>query len=63
VKVAGRIHRESVLACRESQSYCKLAPNGFPNTHPEQGWILSLPMFAEITLEQQDEGIDLVLKF
>jgi dTDP-4-amino-4,6-dideoxygalactose transaminase len=35
----------------------------FPNAHRDQSRILSLPMFAEITREQQDEVIDLVRKF
>jgi dTDP-4-amino-4,6-dideoxygalactose transaminase len=35
----------------------------FPNAFAEQGRILSLPMFAEITGEQQDEVINLVRKF
>ncbi|MBR0709360.1 DegT/DnrJ/EryC1/StrS family aminotransferase [Bradyrhizobium liaoningense] len=35
----------------------------FPNAHRDQGQILSLPMFAEITRAQQDEVIDLVRKF
>ena len=38
-------------------------PEQFPNAHRRQGRILSLPMFAEITREQQDEVIDLVRKF
>ena len=35
-------------------------PEQFPNAHRDQGRILSLPMFAEITREQQDEVIRLV---
>ena len=38
-------------------------PEQFPNAYADQGRILSLPMFAEITREQQDEVIDLVRKF
>jgi dTDP-4-amino-4,6-dideoxygalactose transaminase len=38
-------------------------PEQFPNAHRDQGRILSLPMFAEITPAQQDEVIDLILKF
>jgi dTDP-4-amino-4,6-dideoxygalactose transaminase len=38
-------------------------PEQFPNAYRAQGRILSLPMFAEITREQQDEVIDLVRKF
>jgi len=35
----------------------------FPNAHRDQSRILSLPMFAEITGEQQDEVMELVLGF
>jgi dTDP-4-amino-4,6-dideoxygalactose transaminase len=35
----------------------------FPNAYRDQSRILSLPMFAEITREQQDEVIELVRKF
>jgi dTDP-4-amino-4,6-dideoxygalactose transaminase len=47
------------------EAYRRLAarPEQFPNAHRDQGRILSLPMFAEITREQQDEVIELVLKF
>jgi dTDP-4-amino-4,6-dideoxygalactose transaminase len=38
-------------------------PPQFPNAHRDQGGILCLPMFAEITREQQNEVIDLVRKF
>ena len=38
-------------------------PEQFPNAHHDQGRILSLPMFAEITRSQQDELIDVVRKF
>jgi dTDP-4-amino-4,6-dideoxygalactose transaminase len=38
-------------------------PEQFPNAHRDQSRILSLPMFAEITREQQDEVIDLVRRF
>jgi dTDP-4-amino-4,6-dideoxygalactose transaminase len=41
----------------------KSSPEQFPNAHRQQGRILSLPMFAEITQAQQDEVIDLVRKF
>jgi dTDP-4-amino-4,6-dideoxygalactose transaminase len=39
------------------------SPEQFPNAHRDQGRILSLPMFAEITPAQQDEVIDLIRKF
>ena len=35
----------------------------FPNAFRDQGQILSLPMFAEITRQQQDEVIELIRKF
>src|ERR1700712_1486760 len=35
----------------------------FPNTHRHQGRILSLPMFAEITAEQQGEVVELIRGF
>ena len=38
-------------------------PAEFPNAFADQGRILSLPMFAEITPEQQDEVIRLVRDF
>jgi len=38
-------------------------PEQFPNAFTDQGRILSLPMFAEITPEQQDEVIRLVREF
>ncbi len=38
-------------------------PEQFPNAVADQGQILSLPMFAEITREQQDEVIRLVREF
>jgi dTDP-4-amino-4,6-dideoxygalactose transaminase len=41
----------------------KHRPEQFPNAHRDQSRILSLPMFAEITRDQQDEVIDLVRKF
>ncbi len=41
----------------------KHRPEQFPNAIRDQGQILSLPMFAEITRQQQDEVIELVRKF
>ena len=38
-------------------------PEQFPNAHRQQGMILSLPMFAEITADQQRTVIDLVRAF
>jgi dTDP-4-amino-4,6-dideoxygalactose transaminase len=44
-------------------SRLKHRPDQFPNAHRQQSRILSLPMFAEITREQQDEVIDLIRRF
>jgi dTDP-4-amino-4,6-dideoxygalactose transaminase len=38
-------------------------PEQFPNAHGDQARILSLPMFAEITPDQQQTVIDLVRRF
>jgi dTDP-4-amino-4,6-dideoxygalactose transaminase len=38
-------------------------PEQFPNAHRHQGRVLSLPMFAEITAQQQKTVIDLILAF
>jgi dTDP-4-amino-4,6-dideoxygalactose transaminase len=47
------------------QAYSRLKhrPAQFPNAHRQQGRILSLPMFAEITAEQQRTVIDLIRAF
>jgi dTDP-4-amino-4,6-dideoxygalactose transaminase len=41
----------------------KHRPEQFPNAHRDQSRILSLPMFAEITSDQQIEVIDLIRTF
>jgi dTDP-4-amino-4,6-dideoxygalactose transaminase len=41
----------------------KHRPEQFPNAHRQQGRILSLPMFAEITADQQRTVIDLIHAF
>ncbi|WP_029582559.1 DegT/DnrJ/EryC1/StrS aminotransferase family protein [Bradyrhizobium sp. URHD0069] len=38
-------------------------PEQFPNAHRHQGRILSLPMFAEITAQQQKTVVDLISAF
>jgi dTDP-4-amino-4,6-dideoxygalactose transaminase len=38
-------------------------PEQFPNAHRQQSMILSLPMFAEITRDQQRAVIDLIREF
>jgi dTDP-4-amino-4,6-dideoxygalactose transaminase len=47
------------------ESYRRLGhrPEQFPNAYRHQGRILSLPMFAEITGEQQNTVIDLIRAF
>jgi dTDP-4-amino-4,6-dideoxygalactose transaminase len=44
-------------------SRLKHRPEQFPNAHRQQGRILSLPMFAEITADQQRTVIDLIRSF
>jgi dTDP-4-amino-4,6-dideoxygalactose transaminase len=39
------------------------SPEQFPNAFGQQSKILSLPMFAEITRDQQTEVIDVVRRF
>src|ERR1700709_1147476 len=46
-----------------ANSRLKHRPEQFPNAHRQQGRILSLPMFAEITAEQQRTVIDLIRAF
>jgi dTDP-4-amino-4,6-dideoxygalactose transaminase len=38
-------------------------PEHFPNAHRQQNRILSLPMFAEITSDQQKSVVDLICEF
>ncbi len=57
------INYPTALPFLEAYSRLKARPEQFPNAHRDQGRILSLPMFAEITREQQNEVIDLVRKF
>ena len=57
------------IPCEEAErnlaAYQRLGhhPQQFPNAHGDQGRILSLPMFAEITPDQQRTVIDLVREF
>jgi dTDP-4-amino-4,6-dideoxygalactose transaminase len=44
-------------------SRLKHRPEQFPNAHRQQSRILSLPMFAEITADQQRTVIDLIRAF
>ena len=57
------INYPTALPFLEAYSRLKACPEQFPNTHRDQGKILSLPMFAEITREQQFEVIDLIRTF
>jgi dTDP-4-amino-4,6-dideoxygalactose transaminase len=57
------INYPSALPFLAAYSRLEARPEQFQNAHREQGRILSLPMFAEITREQQDEVINLVRKF
>jgi dTDP-4-amino-4,6-dideoxygalactose transaminase len=57
------INYPTALPFLEAYSRLKQRPERFPNAHRDQGRILSLPMFAEITRAQQDEVIDLVREF
>jgi dTDP-4-amino-4,6-dideoxygalactose transaminase len=47
----------------EAYGRFKHRPQQFPNAYADQKKIVSLPMFAEITREQQAEVIDLVRRF
>src|SRR3982074_3375588 len=57
------INYPTALPFLAAYSRLKHRPEQFPNAHRDQSRILSLPLFAEITREQQDTVIDLVRKF
>ncbi len=57
------INDPTALPFVEAYSRLKARPEQFPNAHHDQSRILSLPMFAEITREQQFEVIELVRTF
>ena len=57
------INYPTALPFLEAYNRLKARPEQFPNAHRDQGRILSLPMYAEITREQQNEVIDLVREF
>jgi dTDP-4-amino-4,6-dideoxygalactose transaminase len=57
------INYPTALPFLAAYSRLKHRPHQFPNAYREQSRILSLPMFAEITREQQDEVISLVRAF
>jgi dTDP-4-amino-4,6-dideoxygalactose transaminase len=57
------INYPTALPFLEAYGRLKARPEQFPNAYRDQGTILSLPMFAEITREQQNEVIELVRTF
>jgi dTDP-4-amino-4,6-dideoxygalactose transaminase len=57
------INYPTALPFLEAYGRLKARPGQFPNAHRHQGRILSLPMFAEITEDQQRAVIDLVREF
>jgi dTDP-4-amino-4,6-dideoxygalactose transaminase len=57
------IHYPTALPFLGAYTRFNHRPDQFPNAFSDQGRILSLPMFAEITRQQQDEVIDLIRKF
>jgi dTDP-4-amino-4,6-dideoxygalactose transaminase len=57
------VNYPTALPFLEAYGGFKHREDQFPNAHADQGRIVSLPMFAEITRAQQDEVTDLVRKF
>jgi dTDP-4-amino-4,6-dideoxygalactose transaminase len=57
------INYPAALPFLEAYSRLKGRPEQFPNAHRDQGRILSLPMFAEITGDQQAFVMDLAREF
>ena len=57
------VNYPTALPFLDAYARLKHRPDQFPNAYGDQGTILSLPMFAEITREQQEEVIDLVRGF
>jgi len=57
------INYPTALPFLAAYSRLKHRPEQFPNAFAAQSRILSLPMFAEITREQQGEVINLVRDF
>jgi dTDP-4-amino-4,6-dideoxygalactose transaminase len=54
------INYPTALPFLEAYGRIEARPEQFPNAHRDQGTILSLPMFAEITREQQQAVVDLI---
>src|SRR3954463_8502567 len=61
--VQSAINYPTALPFLAAYSRLKHRPEQFPNAVRQQGRILSLPMFAEITAEQQRTVIDLIRAF
>ena len=57
------VNYPTALPFLDAYSRFKHHPEQFPNASADQGRIVSLPMFAEITPAQQDEVIRLVREF
>jgi len=57
------INYPTALPFLEAYSRLNARAEQFPNAHRDQGMILSLPMFAEITREQQHVVVDLIRRF
>jgi dTDP-4-amino-4,6-dideoxygalactose transaminase len=57
------INYPTTLPFLPAYSRLKHRPEQFPNAHRQQSRILSLPMFAEITADQQRAVIDLIRAF
>ena len=57
------INYPTALPFLEAYSRLKHRPEQFPNAFGQQGRILSLPMFSEITMRQQHEVIALIREF
>jgi dTDP-4-amino-4,6-dideoxygalactose transaminase len=57
------VNYPTALPFLAAYSRLKHQPEQFPNAYADQGRIVSLPMFAEITREQQRTVIDLIRNF
>ena len=57
------INYPTALPFLQAYSRLEARPDQFPQAHRAQGEILSLPIYAEITREQQEEVIDLIRAF
>ena len=57
------INYPTALPLLDAYSRLGARPEQYPNAHRDQGTILSLPMFAEITREQQNQVIERVRSF